>query len=585
MGSEWGMGEQPDAEHARIWQWLGQNAFEYPAGVRTDPLRPGVHRLRDVAYAGLEIVSEALSGGDGGRLLGAVVSFAGRLCILEDLNTDDGPSRLAALLFTNKARGTRYLLADGGRRELHVLFRACYRSWTALGYRIRPMASGTYISGLTVSKAKHSWFLLDWRAFSGLGDQDAEETIGAFSGPAFRETSPATRLSVAAGVYESTVRAYFGVGCALTAGRTAISALERTIPETEWVWRPSALAVTLCRQGGGFRGGYCYYPPYRGPGHRLDIRRAYTWALSQELPNGTAYGQCDAGQGERNGVYVCRVRGPGYQPVLLAPFSRSGDPPPRRLWNGDECYCVLPQSEFAGLRALGYRVTAGWGAVYRGTTSFAPFVDRIARLTDDYGAESPVGLVGKALGVRVYGKFAERSDRDSLTFSTEMPGADALPYIDAAGEEVDDAWSTSRSAVRAHQHIDIACEITALVRSRLYRMASDLDLHGIGILAADTDGLLTTGRPDWIPLSSDARIGDWRYCGYVAQATIAGPRFASIGDRTLVAGTSPQPAEVVSLAFTNGTVSVEGKVMAPAWSTGASVRTVPRVLRRAGEPG
>jgi hypothetical protein len=582
VDSEWGIGEQPDAEHARIWRWLSEHAYEYPAGVRTDPLRPTTVRTREVTYAGVEVSAESLSGGSGDRLLGITVSYTGALYLLEDLNTSDGPARLAALLFTNRTRGCRYLFAHGGNCDLHLVFRACYRAWTAAGFTIRPMASGTYINALIVSKAKHSWYLLDWRAFTGLGDQDVDETIGAFSTPGLVQESLATRLAVAAGVYATTVRSYFGVDCAVTAGRTAIAALQRTMADSEWVWRPSALAVTLCRAGGGFRGGYCYYPPYRGPGHKLDIRRAYTWALSQELPNGTAYGQCRANGVERPGVYVCRVLGPGYVPLLVAPHTRSGGNPTRRLWNGDECYCVLPQCEFVGVRALGYQVDPGWGAVYRATTTFRPFVERIARLTNEHGAASPIGLVGKALGVRVYGKFAERPDREGLSFGAEPPSGDSLPYIDAAGEEVEDAWSTPRSAVRSHQHIDMATEITALVRSRLYGAIARLDGYGIRVLAADTDGLLVSDRPTEGLLPDQPGIGDWRYCGYDSDAIIAGPRFASIGGRVLTAGTSSQNADVVALAYNNGTVSVEGRVMAPAWSAGASARTVRRVLRRSG---
>jgi len=208
-------------------------------------------------------------------------------------------------------------------------------------------------------------------------------------------------------------------------------------------------------------------------------------------------------------------------------------------------------------------------------------VDRIARLTAEHGAGSPIGLVGKAIGVRVYGKLAERPDRDGLAFAAEAPGDDALPYLDATGEEVDDAWCTPRSVVRSHQHIDIAAEITAAVRGRLYRTVADLGSHGIRVLAADTDGLLVSDDPsNWLCPQNPA-IGDWRYCGHDPDAIINGPRFASIGGRVLTAGTSPQDGRVVALAHERGAVTVEGKVMAPAWATGAGSRRVTRTLHRA----
>lgn len=502
--------------------------------------------------------------------------------MVEGAECADFSARTASVLFGHKHRGAAYVVAHGGRSALHHIFRRCYRDWVALGYRLEPSVTGTYIKSITVRKAKHSWHLVDLAAFTGLFDVPAESILGAFAGSAFASATLAARTAVAAGVYAQLVQEHFGVTARLTAARTAVAAAARHLPGDTWLWRPSVLAVTLARAGGGFRGGYSYYPAYRGPGHKIDIRRAYTWALAQPLPLKSALGWCDGDGVERPGLYVCRVRGPGYYPVYLAPWAGPSEGFRRRLWCGNECVCVLPQSEFGGLRALGYRVEPGFGLVRTQSFDLAGFVAQVGRLSDLHGPESATGLVAKALANSVYGKLAENPYGEYVAFSTERPSAEHLPFCDASGEEVEDAWSHSRAAYRAHQHVDIAAEITALVRSRMYLAIARLDECGIRPLAIDTDGLVCSGDPSGAMDLSSGRIGGWRYCGYDPDVIINGPRFAAWRGRAIIAGTSEQSPDVVAIAHDKGTITVQGRVMAPAWSPGEMVREVSRTLRRVG---
>lgn len=571
---------QADDTHRAIWRYLSDHQAAYVQGSNVAALKRGTRSQPDQVLAGAACTTIDLDGEPAPRLLAVAVSIAGSLGQVTDLDNDDGPERLAAALFTKRRRGTVYCFPEGGRRELHLIFRRCYRDWVARGYTLSPTASGTYLKAITVRRDKQVWQLADLRSLVGLEDMSIEQVISTLAGPHFAAAEPAVATGIAAGVYASLVKEHFGVAARLTAGATAIAAMARHIPDDCWLWKPSSLAVTLARVGGGFRGGYCYYPAYRGPGYKIDIRRAYSWALTKELPCGTSLGRCNAGTGERAGLYVCRVRGPGYSQVLLAPFAGGEHGFGRRLWNGDDCYCILPQSEFAGLRALGYVVEPGWGAVYRATFTLSAFVQQVERLAADYGPDSAQGQVGKALANRVYGKFAERANRTDVVFTASDPAGGAQPFLDAAGEEVPDAWCIERLAHRSHQHIDIAAEITALVRGRLYAAMADLDASGIGVLAVDTDGMVITAHPAGVLQLDAGTVGGWRYCGYDPEITIAGPRFASIAGRIISAGTSAQSAAVVSLAFDRGTVSVEGKVMAPPWSEGPMHTTVTRRLRR-----
>lgn len=572
--------KQPDDTHRAIWRYLSENAATYEDSRNVAPLKRGKAPRSEPMWTGASVAALDIEGDPTPRLLGVSVSVGGDLDSCTDLDDDGGPDRLASFLFGKKRRGAVYIFPEGGRRDLHLIFRRCYARWVALGYTLKPSASGTYLKAITVRRDKRSWHLVDLRAFVGLEDMPVGQILSTLAGPAFEDAPVAVRVGIAGAVYGNIVKEHFGVTARLTSGSTAIAAVARHIPDDCWLWKPSTLAVTLARVGGGFRGGYCYYPTYKGPGYKIDIRRAYSWALTKELPNGTVYGRCDSADGERAGLFVCRVQGPGYAPVLLAPWNGPERGFSRRLWNGDYCHCVLPQSEFAGLRALGYAVHPGWGVVYRSTFSLATFVQQVERLAADHGPDSAQGQIAKALANRVYGKFAEHPTRVELSFAADCPADGYLPLVDAAGDEVESAWSFERTAFRSHQHIDIAAEITSLVRTRLYTAMATLDASAIKVLAVDTDGMVVSHDPVGVLAMDPSRIGGWRFCGYDPEITIAGPRFASIAGRTMTAGTSAQSADVVSLAFDRGVVSVEGKVMAPAWSLGPMHTTVTRRLRR-----
>lgn len=572
---------QPDDEHRAAWRYLEENTDGYPPGLDIPPLKPGKDNHREGLWAGVEFVSDADYPDDPNSLAGAVVSFGADYRTLEDAGSDDFPARLAAALFTSRTRGAAFVCLHGGRRDFHLLFRRCYRAWLSQGFTLHPTAIGPYIKTITVRKQKHAWHLVDFLSLVGLERENADEIAAAFHGPAFDGATPAQRAAVAAGVFAGVVRESFGVRCGVTAGRTAVSAVARHVPDDRWLWRPSTLAVGLARVGRAFRGGYCFYPAYRGPGHVVDIRRAYSWALSQELPYGSAYARCTAGGHEQDGIYLCRLRGPGYYPVYVAPWGGATRGFTPRLWNGDECLCVLPTAEFAGLRALGYRVEPAFGAAFSGSVSIAGFIRQCDAIRARYGDASPHGLVAKGLANRVYGKLAESPARQSLTFAVDRPVDGALPYLDAAGEEVEAAWCVDSTAYRAHQHVDIAAHVTALVRSKLYAAMARCDESGVGVLAVDTDGMVLSADPTGVLALDGAVSGSWRYTRYDPDVIINGPRFALIGGRVLAAGSTNVDPSMVELAYDQGTVTVRGRVMAPAWSNGPTATDVRRRLSRA----
>lgn len=571
---------QPDDTHRAIWRYLADVSTGYPAGLDVPPMKPPEGPGRAHKWGAIDLVSVDVPGDGVPAPVRCDVASARGAASVDLRDAGAAAAALAAVLFARAARGTAWVVGHGGRRDLHILFRRYYRAWLQLGYTVSPVVQGGDVKLITVRRDKHAWHLVDWHGLTGLEPGDLPMAVAAFGGARAAHQPRSVGLALAVEGYARLVRSAFGVEPRLTLGQTAVAAASRCLPDDGWLWRPTSLALALCREGGGFRGGYCYYPAYRGPGHKIDIRRAYAWALSGRLPCGTARGPCMVERAERPGVYVCRVRGPGVLPAYLAVWQPGEGGFARKLWSGDQCYAVVPQMEFAGLRAMGYLVEPGWGAVYLRTVTLAPLVERAEAVSAAHGHESQHGQAAKLLVNAVYGKMAERTERDGMIFSETAPSAAHLPYTDSAGEEVDGAWCQASSAYRAHQHVDVAAHITAAVRGRLYEAMGRLEGCGVRVLAADTDGLLLRDSPAGALPMEPHSIGGWRYGGFDPDVVISGPRFAVWRGRAITAGTSRQSPDVVAIAYDRGVVTVQGKVMAPPWQGGAIARTVERRLRR-----
>lgn len=574
------MGSSLDLEHAPIWRWLEQQVEPYPTDRFIAPLRPRRPPRRPRSFGGavLDVADPELAAwGKRSRL---TVSYADGQLVVQLTGGAIDAEVIAAQLFTHRRRGTVVVLPDGARRSLHVLLRLCWRRWVELGFRVKPLGVGTELRYLVVSRGRHAWYLADWEGLTGLHPGERGETITTLAGVNEKGGNFAQTVRLAAEGYQRTVSRHFGVSVGLTVGSTAVACVCRHVPDDGWVWRPPPGLVALCRAGGGFRGGHVHYPPYRGPVHRLDLRRAYTWALSVELPGAAAQSECVVDGREQPGIYLCHVYGPGTHPISLAEWQGADRGFVRRNWSGAEAIAVLSTDEFAGIKALGYAIAPGFGYCWRRTFSLRGFTDACERLLLEHGERSAVGLVAKRIANAVYGKLAERPLRQELVMSEDAPGDDYLPMVDAAGDEVEHVWTRWVSSHRPHQHVDVAAVVTARVRGRLYEALACLAAAGVRCVAADTDGLFLGADPRPALGADDGRPGSWRYEGFSELETVAGPRLFTFRGTVAAAGTSPQPATVVAAAFDRGTVTVEGKVMAPPWSGGAMVRTVERRLRR-----
>lgn len=571
---------QPDEDSKLLWTWLADRVRLYPQGTYVPPLKPPNTKWQPRRIIAAEIEhdggSESLDPWPtrlrlfDGKTEGSVA--------LEWGCTDT--ARLEGFLLNQRNRGAYVVFWNGGRLGFHLLLRHYWRALLRRGYRLRPLLAGGEIKGIIVSRSRHSWTLVDAQSATGLYECCRKCFIRQLAGPTATRTPGLWPLWYGLTKFQSTLMERFNVPLCITLGMSSVRAAAIHVHSDAWLWRPPPGLVALCRVGGGYRGGYVYARPYRGPAHKIDVSKLYTWALAQPLPLRVAVGECDHEGAERPGVYVCHVSGPGHLPVLLSVWRGPDRGFVRQNWNGDRCLTVLPSSEFFGLRALGYDVKPHWGYVFTATFTLARYVAQLERLCSDYPRGTAQHAIGKKLANSLSGKMGENPDRTEVVYAEDAPADDWHPFVTDEGEEVPGLWSRRATRHRAHQQVGVAAEITAMGRSRLYAALAQVRNAGHDVLAADTDGALVTGYPPRL-LGGDTTIpGAWREVGWEPDVIIARPKLYAFGKQAAAAGVTGATREVVEAAYVNGSVVVAGKRLAPAYAAGAAVREIRQRVSR-----
>lgn len=269
----------------------------------------------------------------------------------------------------------------------------------------------------------------------------------------------------------------------------------------------------------------------------VDLNRAYTAAIGQSLPLRSAIGTCLHNGEERNGVYLCRVTGPGRSPIYIGIWSATERKFESKWTNArDEggVICVLPTSEFAGIRALGYTITPTIGCMYSRTFSLATYVRSIQAIVEHTGPSSLEAKLTKLLGNAVYGKFAATPERRTVRLSAKRPGLDWYIWVDADGLPVEQVWEQSREAFQWSQHVDIAATVTGRVRSWLYAADTLIQLDGGHVQGIQTDCLITTTDPRRVLDMNDWRIGAWKLVEEDSDGVVAGANCWAVGNHVAV---------------------------------------------------
>jgi len=473
----------------------------------------------------------------------------------------DGPDdaeRVATLWFGNHSRGHTLVFVHGGSLEMNGVLRWFAGRWVELGYTLRPLVSGHTVRAIIVKKGRYRWVLCDLEAMTGADAPTAIEEAYARL-PAARQHAP-----IFEAVWEwlsdlqvHTMREY-GVYLRPTVGGTAIRVAGFALPEGELIPRPLPAVVALCRIGMGYRGGYVYGRRYQGPAVKVDCRRMYAHALRDPLPTRWALGRGIPGLHQTPGIYVCTVSGTPYHPVTLGAWDGPERGFIRRFHDGGETICILPSSELPGLRAMGLRVTVGWGYMARDTVEFSPLVERFGRVLSEHGPDSAIGRLTKLLGNAIYGKMAARPTMQGIEYSASRPSDDAFPMVTLDGDDLENLWRVETTQYNTYQQVGMAAMITGAARSHLYLEMARQIRDGRTIVHAHTDGFIMTGEaPDDLPWETDA-IGAWRIVATDERATVVRGGGYVLNDDPKWSGVPGWTRRQIEIAWERGEWVVQG---------------------------
>lgn len=468
---------------------------------------------------------------------------------------------------------------DGQRSAFHILVRQYAKLWARAGWRVQPLAVGSEIRALIVSRKGCQITLCDAQAMSGTRDTTLARWCDRWGAEPRGDSPDVERLWRALDRFQRTLVRTLGVALRPTIGMVAVRAFRACLPNEPYWLRPAALMSALCREGGAYRGGWVYARPYRGQAWRVDANKLYSWSLSRGVPVRSALASTGGNGAERPGVFCCRVEGQADLPVTLPAWHKSeGGFRKRRAADWQDVTC-LSSEEFPGLRSLGLRITPLWGEVHTDWLDTRPFTDRLFALQSDYPRGSAQHQAAKGLGNALVGKLGENPQRVDLCYAEALPSSEWWPFLTVDNEPVEGLWVRRRVQPSPHQRIDAATVVTSRARSKVYTWAAEWLGTGGQIAHIDTDGLVVTSDPRGIMPLDDSKPGAFRLevCG--GECVVVGPKTYTLAGVTYAAGVPEVDPSVISLASYRGLVVVERKVLHAPWQAHKMTSTSPFTIR------
>lgn len=551
------------------WTALIGSAEPYPAGEYHPPLKKPQRADKPKSLAAFtwqydrpEVLSARATG-----LVWAAGEARGHLSIPED--ADEAAAAFAELLARPDFKQRTIASWGAADAGFHSFLRQLARPLVRLGFTIEPVATGTRCKAIIIRKGRRSWWLTDVQEMIGGSALSVEAFVSEYDPRGAGDTSDPYRLQSALGAFQRQLLGLFGVSLRMTIGSAALRAAQQHVPAKAWLWRPPPLLVAMLRAGHGMRGGYTYAERHDGPAYRVDINKAYTGALGGSLPSRVALVRRPPAGGSTDGVYLCRVTGPGALPAYLAPWDAKARDFVLTYWNGRSCLAVLTTAELPGLRALGFAVEELGGFAFVRTWTLAPFVKLIAAICEQHGRGSAHERTAKLIGNAVYGKLAERPERAEVIYAEKRPTAEWHPMLSDRGDDVPDCWTRTVIQHRPGQHVDVAAAVTGRVRSQLHEAAAIVLALGGRIYHADTDGFLSSIDPSDYLDTANTRPGAWRVEREPQRAIVWGRKGYAFGDDVRAAGFSGLGAAEAEQLAAGGEVVTPYTPRGAPWSGGA----------------
>lgn len=547
---KWLEPEQLEHDEREFWRYLCTKAECYPWKY-IPPLHKPSWSSRIHQLVGAKI--DRRNGVDGQPVPTRLWIFGGSdHDSVTNLQGTSAADAFAGALLTAQFRSSFIVFAEGGRVELRLIATQLAGRLLELGFTIDVLMGGSRLKALIIKKGKHRWYLCCWESLSGRPAREVRVYQSLASLTTKTTKNPASVVYAAATAVQDALIRWFGVGLSLTISNTALRAAARSLPADVCKFKPLPLLVSMCRHGGGFRGGLSRGTRYRGPCWLIDMNRAYTAALERPLPWRYCFDRCEKDGVERDGIYVCRIFGkPGLSPIYLS-YWKDGEVATEwtNCARAGGLLAVLPRVEASGIRALGYDVRPGFGLVYTRTFSLAAYVCQLRRVVMQFGVTSPLGKLTKLLGNSVYGKFSAEPERRDLRIDQGKPGADWYVFVDETGWPVEDLWERKKTIYQWSQHVDVAAEITARVRGVMYATQATIEASGGRVFGMQTDAIVLDRNPTDLFRIDESEFGAWRLAYADSDGVVAGTNCWSVGEKT-VCPDNPYPTRDDILALYN----------------------------------
>lgn len=544
-------------EELAFWQYLAVSAQRYPIQFIPPFKRPtGKTNVRRIIGCHIGTRNNA-SGQPVPRMVQLYDGASYR-----ELDVDNGAMGadvFADAALTKASRSAYFVFRDGGRIELRLIAQQWAQRLNELGYTVDVLMGGSRLKALIIKRGRHRWYLVCWESLTGLLSRLVPQFSQRTATMQSTSKSIATTVYYAAENVQKLCITWFGVGLSLTVSSTGLRAAARSLPEHVAKFKPLPMLVAMCRAGGGFRGGMVKGYRYRGPSWLVDLNRAYTSALRNELPWRSVLDRCEKNGKERHGIFMCRITGrAGLPSIYVGKWTGEGV---ETDWHTDQdgtsFLAILPSAEINGIRALGYVVRPGFGMVYVRTFTLAPFVEKIVQLCQAYGWKSPEARFTKLFGNSLYGKFAAPLLRRDLRISSTRPGKGWLVFVDEHGDPVEDLWERGKVVYQWSQHIDVAADITAHVRGLMYEAQADIETAGGQVAAMSTDAIVSTVNPCGILAVDPELLGAFKLADADTDGYVAGPNAYTVGQKAIIPDyPNPTRQDVVAL-FTESVVAVD----------------------------
>jgi hypothetical protein len=217
--------------------------------------------------------------------------------------------------------------------------------------------------------------------------------------------------------------------------------------------------------------------------NEYDVNSMYVSAMLKPLPCGTGGWWTEGYDLEDTdmGAFIyATVKCPDSLHIPLLPAKYKG----KLLFPSGEFTGVFYSAELAQARKLGYNIQIHQALVFPVHPFLAEYAGDCWRIRQDNPGDNPLNITAKLLGNGLYGKFAQKRERDSLVFEPDFEAAAAQGWTPVMPEY--DLWRKPTYSESSQILPYISAAITSYSRLNLHEY---LNIYPEKVCYCDTDSV------------------------------------------------------------------------------------------------